>query len=151
MHGLSPCKGITESNCKLIQNSLIILGWNWAINVSLGIRKLGRNLTKQKEGIIKLFFILSIHKLHSKLTLRAFKIRASLTLIGNSLLNHQLENLILIYSHMIKVPAPIKDAASFQKSFFQPSTMMHFARFCLFLLHGIAQNFSKKHLFLVII
>ena len=39
---------------------------------------------------------------------------------------------------MLIVPAPIKDAASIQKSFFQFCTMVDFAEFHIFLLNVIA-------------
>ena len=54
------------------------------------------------------------------------------------------------HSCQYTVPAPIKDAASIQKLFLQPCTMVHLTNFYLFLVHSIDQQINKTYLILVI-
>ena len=66
-----------------------------------------------------------------------------------ALIKAENSNILALCCILVTVPAPIKDAASIQKIFFQSSTMMQFARFYLSLSYAIAQNLVKTCLFLV--
>ena len=55
-----------------------------------------------------------------------------------------------VWDQRCTVPAPIKDAACFQKLFFQSTTMVHFIGFCAYE-HTNSRNVIKMHLFLAIL